>query len=1416
MWRYDAGRTAASPAALPKELTTLWVAAYTPREPVWDDTLNRDLMPYDRIVEPVVQGKTLFIGFNDSDKIIALNTETGEERWRFYVDGPVRLPPVAALGKVYVASDDGYLYCLNAGDGSRAWKFRGGPSDRKVLGNKRLVSMWPARGGPVLRNGTIYFAASIWPFMGTFIYALDAETGQIEWRNDGTGATWLQQPHNFPAFAGVAPQGAFVATRDKLLIPGGRSVPACFDRSTGRQLYYHLARYGKMGGSSVFATDTVFFGHVRGGKFYRFDLDTGLRTENAGDEVQPVLTKDAFYFLGRSVVKRPAGSPKKKQWELKVDATRDLIKAGDRLYAAGKDGITAIQLPEGDEEPAVAWRIAVVGGVDRLIAADDKLFAVTASGTIMAFGAAPPSRSPVTHRRLPVPPGAGTEATASAESLFTTTGVREGYAVVYGAGNGNLVEALACHSTLHIVVVEPDAAKIDPLRRRYDRTGLYGRRIALLHGDLTSVAVPSYCSSLTLVREAEAAGFRGDPDSVQRIYRSLRPYGGVAVLPSSDRLSETVTAAGLPKAKLVDSGALALLLREGSLEGAGIWTHQYGSMANTITSDDTLVKLPLGILWFGGNSNEDVLPRHGHGPPEQVIGGRLFIEGMDCISARDVYTGRVMWKTRLPNLNKLGVYFDETYKDTPLSTAYNQVHIPGANLRGTNFVATADRVYVVHEGGCRVLDAATGAPVDFLVLPAHDGGAPAGQWAYIGIAGDALIGGEGFSRFSSSLELPHQKKKLASRNRWRFSDYDRGASKGLVVMDRYSGEVRWGITARHGFLHNAIAAGEGTLFCLDKLPPLIERRLARRGGSPPKDYRLLALDLKTGAVRWERESGVFGTWLGVSEEHDVLLQSTRPSNDAARGEDGKRMIVYHVATGEVVWDRKINYGTPPIIHRSSIVISGKFFDLMTGNPLTRSNPLTGRPAPVSYVATKGCNYPIASEHLITFRSSSAGFYDPLHGGGTGHFGGFKSGCTSNLIAADGVLNAPDYTRTCSCSFQNQTSLALTHMPDVEIWTHNDFTHDGARIKRVGINFGAPGDRRASNGTLWLDHPSVGGPSPEVPVSVKGSPTYFRHHASYLSDEEAGRAWIGASGVAGARTVSVQLIGKKQKKEKVPPKGTSIGVADKADDAEEDASGSVNLASSDLELTTDKTKQIIGIRFQDVEIPPGGVITKAYLQFKVDEATTEATRLTLHGQAADTAASFAANDRDISSRPRTKASVTWKPKPWRKVGEAGIAQRSPDVAAILGEIVNRPGWRAGNAVAFLITGSGKRVAQAFDRAPRGAPVLVFELENSPRPPPPAEQESAGSDTAGDSAEPYTVRLYLAEPEEEVPMGQRVFAVALQGETVLEGMDITAETGGARQTLVREFREVPLGRTLTITLTPLATRAPVLSGLEVIAE
>ncbi|KKL63475.1 hypothetical protein LCGC14_2174730, partial [marine sediment metagenome] len=92
--------------------------------------------------EGFVAGQLIRIALTTNDGLTYTthDTETGKRRWRFYTDGPVRLAPVADGGKVYFASDDGHLYCVSAADGKLVWRFAAMPTDRRVVGNDRVIS----------------------------------------------------------------------------------------------------------------------------------------------------------------------------------------------------------------------------------------------------------------------------------------------------------------------------------------------------------------------------------------------------------------------------------------------------------------------------------------------------------------------------------------------------------------------------------------------------------------------------------------------------------------------------------------------------------------------------------------------------------------------------------------------------------------------------------------------------------------------------------------------------------------------------------------------------------------------------------------------------------------------------------------------------------------------------------------------------------------------------------------------------------------------------------------------------------------------------------------------------------------------------------------------------------------------------
>ncbi len=1135
MWRYDACRSAASPVPLPAELHLQWVRDLPKPAPAWSEEQYK--LQFDRSYEPVVMGRQIFVPSMVGDKITAYDTETGEQSWQFFCDGPVRFAPIAWQGRVYFASDDGCLYCLDAREGQLVWKLSLAPTNRKLFGNGRLISAWPARGGPVLQDGKIYCAASIWPFMGVFIYAIDAATGKVVWENSGSGATYFPQPHSSPAFSGVAPQGYLAAGTDKLLVTS-RTIPACFDLKTGELLYYRLSEttYGKtVGGCTAFIWNDWYF---NGKVVYR--LSDGLALGAISGQVMRKDTAvgiDAAgaimaYRLGETEAqdtktKKPKTiAQAKARWKAKTEPALERIHlaAGNRLYGSNGQGeIAALQVPESNEPARIVWHEKVTGGhVWNMLAGAGKLFVVTEEGRLYCFGAA--KTEPKCYQNETADPSPGSRnARRRIQEVLRQAPDAQGYCLWLGTRNRGLLRELLRQSSLHVIVIEPDEAKVASLRREFDRAGLYGSRVCVLPGDINTLNLPPYATALVVIGNRTAAGLDGSKTSVERLYDLLRPYSGVAWIAATN-LRASLANLDLAGLKVENLGNTLLLRRTGPVAGSADWTHQYGDVANTVCSKDQL-EPPLGILWFGEESAfGDVLPRHGHGPPEQVVNGRLFIEGIDSLSARDVYTGKTLWQKPLKEPGSFGIYYNSSYKHDFRDLGGNQKHIPGANARGTNFIATPDHVYVLQEGRCHVLDVKTGQTEQVFSLPDQNG-QPQRQWGYIGVCEDCLMAGSGFAKFPITIGTEVKDPNL-------MAGLDQSVSKQLVVMNRQSGQILWTMDAQRGFLHNAIAAGQGKLFCLDIVPYVTRiknkdttvKNAKPEPLDPDPQRRLLAVDLHSGQILWEKRDCVFGSWLGYSQEHDILLQAYRKSRDMPL-EPGDRMAALRAATGEVLWDKKITYTGPCMLHGGTIITQESAYDLRTGEQKMHEHPLTKEFIPWKWSRNYGCGTPIASVNLLTFRSAAAGFYDLSTDAGTGNFGGFRSGCTSNLVVANGVLNAPDYTETCTCSYQNQTSLAMIHMPELEMWAFSSLEPGTLPIQRVGVNLGAPGDRVADNGTLWLEYPSVGGSSPKLDiVTTPEKPSFFRRHSLRLTGGDL--KWVEASGAKGLRSIRVGLAGHK--------------------------------------------------------------------------------------------------------------------------------------------------------------------------------------------------------------------------------------------------------------------------------------------------
>ena len=161
-------------------------------------------------------------------------------------------------------------------------------------------------------------------------------------------------------------------------------------------------------------------------------------------------------------------------------------------------------------------------------------------------------------------------------------------------------------------------------------------------------------------------------------------------------------------------------------------------------------------------------------------------------------------------------------------------------------------------------------------------------------------------------------------------------------------------------------------------------------------------------------------------------------------------------------------------------------------------------------------------------------------------------------------------------------------------------------------------------------------------------------------------------------------------------------------------------SSDLELGYEKGAdlQSVGIRLLDIQIPQGATITSAWVQFEADDIDNEwhvpDVSVIIEGEMSPNPVTFSGNTADISSRPVTTASVVWDIPQWTVKQSHGPDEQTPDISAVIEEIVNQPDWAPGNAIVLIFRdnpakpSAGTREAEAFDGSPDGAPLLHIEF------------------------------------------------------------------------------------------------------------
>ena len=112
--------------------------------------------------------------FGSINGIVYAVSKEGEKLWHTKLGGGVETTPAVAFGKVFVGSDDGNLYVLNATSGELLWKYS---------------TEGPITASPIVSINEIVYIGS----RDGKIYALKTENGDLVW-SDSTGSSMEVTP----------------------------------------------------------------------------------------------------------------------------------------------------------------------------------------------------------------------------------------------------------------------------------------------------------------------------------------------------------------------------------------------------------------------------------------------------------------------------------------------------------------------------------------------------------------------------------------------------------------------------------------------------------------------------------------------------------------------------------------------------------------------------------------------------------------------------------------------------------------------------------------------------------------------------------------------------------------------------------------------------------------------------------------------------------------------------------------------------------------------------------------------------------------------------------------------------------------------------------------------------------------------
>ena len=1184
-WRHDNRRSGITSERLSPPLSLNWEfrSPFPPAKgwarPVngYGATKDASNVSFDSVFHVTSVDGTAYFASSAENMVYAVDAAEGSLRWTFFTDAPPRLAPTVSNGKVYFGADDGIAYCLDAADGSLVWRVNAAPTDEKMLGTGRFISLWPIRSGVMVEDGVAYFTAGLFPSEGIYFFAVDAERGETIWRRqlDNGG---LECP---------SPQGYLLASSDSIYMTS-RVAPTRWSIDDGSRIPFqtpiphHEYRFHNGGSYAQLWGENIVYGQAA---ILAYDpnrvlIDKYNRPQNGAMlfnwfNARRVLFNDDLAYLATDyhllaveqdrLTELAQAECKQFEEAYKRHRVASYLTALEALAEHGEDSPVGRHLKQtslkwGHENyqqwPAVAEKLfdemskkcrwmtrlkvtqSMIMAADVIYAGgDDEVVALDAAGGKQLWRDQTQGKVrglAVADGRLFVSTTDGSvrcydrgPAEAKPKQVPGRT-EQEPYANQAGADQyAGIAEQIVNDSKIdkgYCLILAGGTGRL--AHEIAKRTKL---NVHVLEEDAAKVR-----RGREILSQAGLYGGRISLEQSNSRRLPFPPYvfnlvvdegaisGGTPTVSADEILRVTRPCGGLAYLEL-KQGSLVKLARD-RLIGSADWTHNYATAANTYSSEDTLVEGPFGILWYGEPGPRDRIERHAAGPLPLVVDGIMFLTGYDSVMAYDVYNGVRYWHRTILGATRTGL---------PMGTS--------------NLVADRDGLFVViGDQQCLQLDAKTGRTVRTYPAPTKPE-AEHNFWGWIAKSGELLYG--------SRSEFDPRRREANPKT-----------SQAVFALNIESGRLEW-MYEGQGIEHDGIAIGDGKLFLVDRNLSEVERQEAirqtvkdnsvedrpavdRKGLPVPPDLRkLVVLDAVSGKPIWRKplnltdvtldDAVVSGGRVGVAcmyKDGVLVVHGTaslgHPYQEFVKGEFKRRAIyAFSSESGEYLWGGRKNYRKRPIIVGDHVYAEPRAWHLKTGRPKTYVHPVSGRREEFDFFRGYiGCSHLLGSASALFGNKSGIAHLNLDQNCGYTPFGNMSLACGLGAVPANGVFAAPEGRSGCTCDTPIFTSVVLYPRDKARSWSLGVPAGTSAPrltpVEQVAINLGAPGFREDDLKTLWLPYPArdVGGLLGDWLPTYQHNPAMcYRHSEDRLPISGTNIPWVYTSGYANAKPLAFTLL-----------------------------------------------------------------------------------------------------------------------------------------------------------------------------------------------------------------------------------------------------------------------------------------------------